>query len=95
MEALTAALSAFSEFWYTFVVIILLVVAGLWFTIRTRAVQIRHFGTMVRTIFSSRGAAEGISGFQAFTVGLASRVGTGNVAGVAIALALGGPGAVF
>src|SRR6476661_9620942 len=59
-------------------------------------VPVRYFGRMVRQIFNSRSDSEGgISSFQAFAVGLASRVGTGNIAGVAIALTLGGPGAIF
>lgn len=76
--------------------IYLLLGVGLYFTIRTRAVQVRLFRTMWQNV---RGAGRadngGISSFQAFAVGLASRVGTGNIAGVAIALALGGPGALF
>ena len=74
----------------------LLVLGGLYFTIRTGAVQLRLFPYMVRAITSSRESHEGgISSFQAFAVGLASRVGTGNIVGVAIAITLGGPGAVF
>ena len=74
----------------------LLVLGGLYFTIRTGAVQLRLFPHMVRAITSSRDSNEGgISSFQAFAVGLASRVSTGNIVGVAIAITLGGPGAVF
>ncbi|GAA4483949.1 alanine/glycine:cation symporter family protein [Rhodococcus olei] len=81
---------------YTYVLIYLLVGAGLYFTIRTRGVQFRKFGAMIRQLGAARGDAEGgISSFQAFCVGLASRVGTGNIAGVAIALTLGGPGSIF
>lgn len=81
---------------YTYVLIYLLLGAGLYFTYRTGGVQIRYFGKMLRQLGSSRGGAEGgISSFQAFCVGLASRVGTGNIAGVAIALTLGGAGAIF
>lgn len=81
---------------YTYVLIYLLVGAGLYFTIRTRGIQFRRFGAMVRQLGASRSGADGgISSFQAFCVGLASRVGTGNIAGVAIALTLGGPGAIF
>src|SRR6478609_8884454 len=85
-----------SNFLYTYVLIYLLVGAGIYFTIRTKAVQVRYFGRMIKQIFRSRSNSEGgISSFQAFCVGLASRVGTGNIAGVAIALTLGGPGAIF
>jgi len=81
---------------YSYVLIYLLLGAGLYFTVRTGGVQIRYFGRMLKQITASRGDAEGgISSFQAFAVGLASRVGTGNIAGVAIALTLGGAGAVF
>ena len=74
----------------------LLIAAGIWFTVRTRALQLRLFGAMLSAITGSRGQAEGgISSFQAFTIGLASRVGTGNIVGVALAITLGGPGAVF
>ena len=73
----------------------LLIAAGIWFTVRTRGVQLRLFGQMLRAIAGSRDGDGGISSFQAFTIGLASRVGTGNIVGVALAITLGGPGAVF
>ena len=79
---------------WTYVLVYVLVAAGVYFTIRTRFVQLRYFGRMLSQLRNSR-SGEGISSFQAFCVGLASRVGTGNIAGVAIALTLGGPGAVF
>jgi AGCS family alanine or glycine:cation symporter len=85
-----------SRILWNYLLVYLLIGAGLWFTIRTRFVQVRLFPQMIRTMSSSREGSEGgISSFQAFAVGLASRVGTGNIAGVAIALTLGGPGAVF
>jgi AGCS family alanine or glycine:cation symporter len=85
-----------SNFLYTYVLIYLLVGAGIYFTIKTKGVQVRYFGRMIKQIFKSRADSEGgISSFQAFAVGLASRVGTGNIAGVAIALTLGGPGSIF
>ena len=80
---------------YTYVLIYLLVAAGIYFTIRTRFIQIRYFGRMLRQVLHSRENGDGISSFQAFCIGLASRVGTGNIAGVAIALTVGGPGAIF
>ena len=81
---------------YGMILIYLLIGAGIYFTIRTRGMQFRLFGRMVKTIASSRDSKDGgISSFQAFAIGLASRVGTGNIAGVAIAITLGGPGAVF
>ena len=77
--------------------VVLLVAAGLYFTIRTRCVQVRRLPLMVRLLFNSGNTSEGktISSFQAFCVALSGRVGTGNIVGVATAIALGGPGAVF
>lgn len=84
-----------SKVLYTYVLVYLLVAAGVYFTIRTRFVQFRYFRRMLGQLFNSRVGDGGISSFQAFCVGLASRVGTGNIAGVAIALTVGGPGAIF
>lgn len=82
-----------------YVIIAALVGCGLWFTWRTHFVQFRMIGEMFRLLTDSSGKPKGhekhISSFQAFTVSLASRVGTGNLAGVATAIAVGGPGAVF
>ncbi len=97
MEAITAAVSAFNDkYWY--VVMALLFTAGVWFTIRTVGVQVRMLPEMLRSVTagSQKGFEnDGVSPFRAFTISAASRVGTGNVAGVAIAIVLGGPGAVF
>lgn len=69
---------------------------GLFFTVVTRGVQFRFFAHMWQVVFGSRsGSKGGISSFQAFTISLAARVGVGNVFGVAAALIIGGPGAVF
>lgn len=82
-----------------YVIIAALVGCGLWFTWRSRFVQFRMVGEMLRLLTDSSGRPKGhekhISSFQAFAVSLASRVGTGNLAGVATAIAVGGPGAVF
>ena len=97
MEALTDAISAFNN-WYWYVVMALLAVAGVWFTVRTVGVQVRMLPEMLRSVVAKgpeTGADDGVSPFRAFTISAASRVGTGNVAGVAIAIVLGGPGAVF
>lgn len=81
---------------WNYVLIYGLLGAGLYFTVRLGGIQIRHFGEMVRVVTSPKSTDEkGISPFQALTVSLASRVGTGNLAGVAVALTLGGPGAIF
>ncbi|WP_082043756.1 alanine/glycine:cation symporter family protein [Mobilicoccus massiliensis] len=80
----------------TWVLIVALLLAGIYFSFGTRFVQFRRFGAMVKVIGSSRKTdGQGISPFQAFAISLASRVGTGNIVGVAIALTLGGPGAIF
>ncbi|CAH9057744.1 Amino-acid carrier protein AlsT [Pseudoalteromonas holothuriae] len=78
------------------VLIYLLIAAGLFFTLRLGFIQFRQFPYMVKVMANSRsGANEGISSFQAFCTSLAARVGTGNMAGVAVALYLGGAGAIF
>ncbi len=68
---------------------------GLFFSVLTRFVQVRLFREMIRLLFSSRGSDRGISSFQALSVSLSGRVGTGNIAGVAAAIGFGGPSAVF
>ena len=74
----------------------LLLGVGLYYSIRTNFMQIRLFPHMVKVIFKSRkGAKGGISSFQAFTIGIAERVGTGSIAGIALAVVAGGPGSVF
>ena len=92
-----------------YVLIFALIGCGLWFTWRTRFVQFRMVGEMIRLLTDSavttveeqvkekavEGKRKHISSFQAFAVSVATRVGTGNLAGVASAIAIGGPGAVF
>ncbi len=75
----------------------LLLGAGLYFTVASRFVQFRRFGFSIKTMLNSRSTSEDhhISSFQAFCTSLAARVGTGNLAGVAVAVYTGGPGAVF
>ncbi len=78
--------------------VVLLVGAGLYFSLRGRFVQIRRIGLMTRLLIRSRkkvSSKKGVSSFEAFCIALAGRVGTGNIVGVATAIALGGPGAVF
>jgi AGCS family alanine or glycine:cation symporter len=69
--------------------------AGLYFSIATRFLQVRHFGEMIRLVFQPKASAVGISPFQALAITVAGRVGTGNIAGVATAITFGGPGALF
>ena len=89
-------LNSVDDFFYTYLLTALLILAGIYLTARSRLVQLRHFGTMVNSLSGSRsGAQGGISSFQAFAVGLAARVGIGNIAGVALAIVAGGPGALL
>ena len=89
-------LNSVDDFFYTYLLTALLILVGIYLTTRTHLVQLRHFGTMVNSLSGSRsGAQGGISSFQAFAVGLAARVGIGNIAGVALAVVAGGPGALF
>ncbi|PWD86754.1 alanine/glycine:cation symporter family protein [Ignatzschineria cameli] len=69
--------------------------AGLYFTIITRGVQFRYLIEMIKLLKEGKSSQEGISSFQAFCLALSSRVGVGNIAGVATAIAAGGPGAIF
>ena len=82
--------------WYG-LLMFLLIGAGLYFTVVTRFMQFRHFGHMWKLLWvSNQGRKDGgISSFEALMTSLAARVGTGNLAGVAIAIYLGGPGAIF
>ncbi|MFD2180142.1 alanine/glycine:cation symporter family protein [Veronia pacifica] len=95
-DAFVAFVDAGNGLLWGSVLIYLLIGAGLYFTIRMGFLQFRQFGHMFSLISSSRQGAEGgISSFQAFSTSLAARVGTGNMAGVAVAIYLGGPGAIF
>lgn len=79
---------------WSYLLVVLLIGLGLYFTYRTGFVQFKLFREMVRLLIHS-GGGRGVSSFGAFAVGTAARVGTGNLAGVALAIAVGGPGAVF
>jgi AGCS family alanine or glycine:cation symporter len=98
MEALTDAVGVFNNDLFWPLVIVVLVAASLYFTVRLGLVQFRLLPDMFRSLGGSTHTADddrrSISSFQAFTVSAAARVGTGNVAGVATAISLGGPGAV-
>jgi AGCS family alanine or glycine:cation symporter len=69
--------------------------AGLYFSVRTRFMQVRGFAEMLRLMFGGRRSEAGVSPFQALAMSLSGRVGVGNIAGVATAITFGGPGAVF
>ena len=88
-----------NNFFWNYILIYLLLGASVWFTLRSRFMQFRLFPLATRLLFHSRATKEdqqhGISTFQALCTSLASHVGTSNLAGVAIAISLGGPGAIF
>lgn len=84
-----------NDFIWTYILVAFLIILGIYFTIRTRFIQIRLFKEMFRLTVEKNPSDDGVSAFQAFTISAASRVGTGNIAGVALAIAIGGPGAVF
>ena len=69
--------------------------SGIFYSFKTKFVQIRMVKEMVRLLFGGKSSERGVSSFQAFAIAISGRVGTGNIAGVATAIALGGPGAIF
>ncbi|MFO7733531.1 MAG: alanine/glycine:cation symporter family protein [Candidatus Aminicenantes bacterium] len=75
--------------------VILCLGAGIYFSVRTRFLQVRLIKDMVTKLFGGKTSKTGISSFQGFAMALGGRVGTGNIAGVATAIAMGGPGALF
>ncbi|MEK3782757.1 amino acid carrier protein [Paenibacillus sp. FSL R5-0810] len=90
------AVDIINDFLWSKLLIVLLIAGGLYFTFGTKFLQFRLLGEMFRVIRESKPKAKGsISPFQAFAISMAARVGTGNITGVAIAISLGGPGAVF
>ncbi|MBT2600295.1 MULTISPECIES: alanine/glycine:cation symporter family protein [Oceanobacillus] len=99
LEVLQTIIDHVNNFLWEYVLIFVLIGLGLYYTIRTNFVQFRLFPEMFRVIGDKRSfdasGKKGTSSFQAFAISAASRVGTGNMAGVATAVALGGPGALF
>lgn len=75
--------------------IVICIGAGLYFSFKTRFLQVRYFKHMIQLLFKEGSSDKGVSPFQAFAIAIAGRVGVGNIAGVATAIAMGGPGAVF
>ncbi|KUR62463.1 alanine/glycine:cation symporter family protein [Bacillus safensis] len=94
-KALLSYLTHTNDFIWTYIVIALLLGVGVYFTYRTRFLQVRMIKEMLRVLKEGRKEKEGISPFQAFAISMAARVGTGNITGIAIAIAIGGPGAIF
>ncbi|MBM7583907.1 AGCS family alanine or glycine:cation symporter [Bacillus pakistanensis] len=99
MDFFTSIIGSISDIVWSYILIAGLIGLGLYFSIRSNFVQFRYLGEMFRLLFDKASITadgkKGISSFQAFTISTASRVGTGNLAGVATAIAAGGPGAVF
>lgn len=100
MEELTQMVDEISNNFWTWFVLPVIVALGIYFTVRSGFVQLRLFPEMFRVLRDKTpqtedGKPQSLSPFQAFTVSAASRVGVGNIAGVATAIAVGGPGAVF
>lgn len=91
-------ITSINNFLWTYILVAVLICCGLWFTWKTHFVQFRMLGEMIRLLGDSaitKKEGKKISSFQAFSVSVATRVGTGNLAGVATAIAVGGPGAIF
>ena len=88
-------IAALSNFMYTYLLVILLVAAGLFFTVRNRFPQLRLLKESIRVVVERPEKEGSVSSFQALMVSTASRVGTGNIIGVSVAICVGGYGAVF
>ena len=101
METLNNIVLTIQNYMSNYILVIALLGAGLWFSIRLGFIQVRGFGESMRRtfggLFSKKGeaGADGMSSFQALATAIAAQVGTGNIAGAATALAIGGPGAIF
>lgn len=95
LDAIMNFFNSVDDVMYYPILIIVLAAAGLLFTFRTRFVQIRLFGTACKLILEKPSGEQKVSSFQALMVSTASRVGTGNIVGVATAITIGGPGACF
>ena len=101
METLNEIVMKVQHYLSDYILIVALVVAGLWFTARTGFIQVRGFKRGMKQVFGGlfgkKGEAgnDGMSSFQALATAIAAQVGTGNIAGAATAIAIGGPGAIF
>ncbi|MFR4798152.1 MAG: alanine:cation symporter family protein, partial [Lentihominibacter sp.] len=88
-------LTVCNDFLYSKFLIIVLIGAGIYFTVRSKFVQIRLLPEACRVVTEKSHTEGGMSSFQALMIATASRVGTGNIAGIATAIVAGGPGALF
>ncbi|HIW21301.1 MAG TPA: sodium:alanine symporter family protein [Candidatus Dorea intestinavium] len=103
MEALTSFVSTLNALLWDKLLIFLLVGTGIWFTFNLHFIQVRRFGTGMKNVFGGifkkkgkeAAGKDGMSSFQALATAVAAQVGTGNIAGAATAIAIGGPGAIF
>ena len=99
MELLNNFVNTVNEYLWGYILIVMLITIGVYFTFKTKFVQFRLFKEMFRLLGEGIGSGEKkegkVSSFQAFCISTASRVGTGNIAGIAIAIVTGGPGSVF
>ena len=101
MDTILNGLNSVNDVLWTYILVVVLLGCGIWFTIKTKFVQFTMLGEMVRLLGDNKKAKneetgkKHISSLEAFFVSIATRIGTGNLAGVATAIAVGGPGAVF
>lgn len=94
-DAFAGLISQISDFMYSYLLIVMLLGVGLYFTFRSKFVQLRLLPESIRVVGEKTGDQHSVSAFEALMVSTASRVGTGNIVGVANAIAIGGYGAVF
>lgn len=97
MELLNNIILQINDFLWTYILIALLLILGIYFSFKTKFVQFRYIKEMFRLLGDGISSKKygSVSSFQAFCISTASRVGTGNLAGIAIAISIGGPGAIF
>ena len=100
MDLLLKIVKTINFYLSDYILVILLVGVGLFFTIRTRFVQVRCFGEGIKQVFGGislkgKKSGGGLSSFQALATAIAAQVGTGNIVGASSAILVGGPGAIF
>ena len=97
MDALTNIVSIIDDAMYAYIIVGLLLICGIYFSFRTKFIQIRWIPDMFKYVKDKKATPgkKTMSSFQALMVSTGSRVGTGNIAGIATAIIMGGPGAVF
>lgn len=88
-------INTISDYIWAYPLVGLCIFTGIYFSIRTGFLQFRYLRTMVKLLFKGEKSDKGISSFQAFSLAISGRVGTGNIVGVATAIAMGGPGSIF